>query len=161
MAVTETHEEKLTLVVDILLPGHEARVTTALFEHSRKALLERDGARCFICGCGEDKVGPLEAHHSPVERSLAGEVDWDAFATQAKAGLYGPNAQAFDWTGFDPADPYTFVDDMRVNGLLLCKEHHTGKNAGIHAMPWPLWIAQRFAREGYQFSATETIHHEA
>ncbi|UNJ99715.1 hypothetical protein [Ralstonia sp. RRA.1] len=58
-----------------------------------------------------------------------------------------------------PADPYLFVDDMTVNGLLLCKQHHTGKDAGIHDMPFPLWIAQRYAIEGYQFTPNEVIHH--
>lgn len=160
MAVTDPHEEKETLSVDVMLPGHEARVTTALFEHSKKLLIERDGGRCFICGSTAEESGhPLEAHHHPIERSLANMMDWPALAIRARAGELGPYAARFDWDKFDPADPYTFVDDMTVNGLLLCKEHHTGKDAGIHAMPFPLWIAQRYAIEGYQFTPNEVIHH--
>lgn len=68
---------------------------------------------------------------------------------QQKAGALGPHAAAFNCDAFDPADPYTFVDDMTVNGLLLGKAHHTGKDVGIHDMPFPLWIAQKYAREGY------------
>lgn len=44
MAVTDTHEEKETLAVDVLLPGHEARVTTPLFLHSKKSA-DRAGGR--------------------------------------------------------------------------------------------------------------------
>ncbi|QOT75040.1 hypothetical protein [Cupriavidus basilensis] len=160
MAVTDTHEEKETLAVDVLLPGHEARTTTPLFLHSKKALIEREGGRCFICGeTAEESGHPLEAHHHPIERSLANMIDWASVAEFARAGALGPHAAAFDWDAFDPADPYAFVDDMTVNGLLLCKAHHTGKDEGIHDMPFPLWIAQKYAREGYQFTPTEVIHH--
>ena len=156
MAVTETHEEKETLSVDVLLPGHEARVTTPLFRHSRQALEEREGGRCFVCGCTAPEVGPLEAHHHPIERSFAEMVDW------------GPDSRIrrdypkFDWAAFDAAggDPYLFVDDMNWNGLLLCKAHHIGRDEGIHALPFPIWVAQRYGREGYQFSAAEKLHHE-
>jgi hypothetical protein len=31
----------------------------------------------------------------------------------------------------------------------------------MHALPFPIWIAQKYGKEGYQFSATEVIHHAA
>jgi len=168
MSVTDTHEEKETLSVDINLPGHDPRVTTPLFTHTRKALLERD-QRCFISGALNGEDGPLEAHHFPIERSLAEMIDWDLVRHDALAGELGVSqaqrdaAKAFDWDGFmaaKPFDPYTFVDNMLVNGLLLAKRFHIGKDEGIHAMPHPLWIAQKYGIEGYQFSDVEIIHHE-
>lgn len=162
MTTTQIHEEKETLVVEVNIPGHEARTTTTLFLHSKKTLIAREGGRCFICGGTAETTGhPLEAHHHPVERSLANMVDWALFMSECEAGMWGPHAQAFDWSKFDPADPYSFVDDMTVNGLLLCKAHHTGKDEGIHDMPYPLWIAQKYGQEGYQFSDVEVIHHAA
>lgn len=157
MSVTEIHEEKETLSVDVLLPGHEARVTTPLFRHSRQALEQREGGRCFVCGCTADKVGPLEAHHHPIERSFAEMIDWGPSSRMRR------DFPLFDWAAFDAAgsDPYLFVDDMRVNGLLLCKAHHIGKDEGIHALPFPIWMAQRYGREGYKFSAAETLHYES
>ncbi|WP_338755021.1 hypothetical protein [Ralstonia sp. RRA.1] len=89
MAVTDTHEEKETLAVDVLLPGHEARVTTALFTHTKKQLIEREGGRCFICNATAEESGhPLEAHHHPIERSLANLINWERVAAQAKAGEF-------------------------------------------------------------------------
>jgi hypothetical protein len=153
MSVTQVHEQTETLTVDVNIPGHEERTTTALFRNSKKALVLRESGRCFICGCNAEETGhPMEAHHHPIERSMANMIDWE---------LVKPFFPHFDWSSFDPADPYTFVDDMTVNGLLLCKAHHTGKDEGIHDMPYPLWIAQKFGREGYQFSPIEAIHHEA
>lgn len=163
MSVTETHEEKETLVVDVLLPGHEARTTTALFKHSKAKLVEREGGRCFICGRTSDEAGPLESHHHPIERSLTNLVDWPRFAADCKAGMWGPHAQAFDWDSFlsaDPLDPYAFVDDQTVNGLLLCADHHRGKNEGVHYTVYPFFIIQRYAKEGTQFTPTEVIHHD-
>jgi hypothetical protein len=156
--MTSAHEEKETLSVDVLIPEHADRKTTSLFRRSRLDLIERDKV-CWICGdAGKDK--PLEAHHFPIERCLAEAVDWELFATLAKAGAFGPGPQSFDWEAFDPADPYSFVDDMLHNGLLLCKAHHTGKDEGIHQMPHALWLIQKVLREGCQFSPTEVIHHE-
>jgi hypothetical protein len=159
--VTQVHEEKETLAVDVNIPGHEARTTTARFTHTKKLLLERDGGRCYVCGATAESSGhPLEAHHHPIERSLANMIDWDRFRAECEAGMWGKHAQGFDWSSFDPSDPYTFVDDMTVNGLLLCKAHHTGKDEGIHDMPYPLWIAQKYGQDGYEFSEVEVIHHE-
>ncbi|BDC37775.1 hypothetical protein [Paraburkholderia terrae] len=156
--VTEIHKEKETLSVEVNIPGHAPRTTTALFTRTRKTLLEREGARCFICNATAKQSGhPLEAHHHPIERSLAEMIDWDRFKQDALSGYWGPHIQAFDWDNF--TEWTQFVDDMTVNGMLLCKAHHIGKDEGIHAMPLPIWIAQKYAKEGYQFSDIEVIHH--
>ncbi|PKN07949.1 MAG: hypothetical protein CVU73_11165 [Deltaproteobacteria bacterium HGW-Deltaproteobacteria-8] len=158
--VTEIHEERETLVVDVLLPGHEERTTTALFSRTREELIKRDGGRCYICGRTAVEAGhPLEAHHHPIERSLANMIDWPRFRRDCVAGVWGPFARAFDWKKLDTVGPLAFVDDMTVNGMLLCKDHHTGPDEGVHTLPFPLWVAQRYGLEGYQFTKTEIIHH--
>lgn len=160
--MTEAHQEKETLQVEVNVPEHEDRVTTALFIRTRKALIERDKC-CYVSGMTEEECkaqgGSLEAHHHPIERCLAHLVDWPGFITEAKAGKWGLGPQAFDWDAFDPKNPYTFVDDMLHNGMLLAKRFHTGKDEGIHCMPYPLWIAQKYAVEGYKFSDVEVVHH--
>ena len=159
--VTQIHEQKETLVVDINIPGHDPRVTTLLFKSSKQLLINRVGGRCWVCNQTAEEAGhPLEAHHNPIERSLSNMIDWDLFRTDCEAGIWGVFAKGFDWSKFDASEPYSFVDDMTVNGLLLCKAHHTGKDEGIHDMPYPLWVAQRYGKEGYQFSSIEVIHHE-
>jgi hypothetical protein len=155
MTVTEIHQEKNTFQVDVNIPGHAPRKASALFEKSRKHLLERDGGRCWVCNRTAEETGhPLEAHHYPVERSFAEMVDWSPGSQIRK------DFPKFGWGSFDEADPYPFVDDMNVNGRLLCKAHHTGKDEGVHDLPEPVWIAQRYGKEGYQFSAVEIIHHD-
>lgn len=161
--VTEVHEEKETLVVDVNLPGHDPRTTTALFTRTKKLLEQRVSGRCFICGRTSEEAGPHEAHHFPVERSLATGWNWQRFAEDCKLGLWGAGAQAFDWDAFlnaSPFDPYRFVDDMTVNGMLLCKEDHTGKDAGIHYIPLPLWLWRKYAPEGYEIRPGEHIKHD-
>lgn len=156
--VTQIHEEKETLTVDVNIPGHEPRKTTALFERTRKALISRAGGRCFICNATAEESGhPLEAHHHPIERSFAEMIDWDRFKVDAQAGVWGEAIRSFEWDGF--TDWTQFVDDMTVNGMLLCKPHHIGKDEGMHALPFPIWVAQKYGKEGYQFSAAEVIHH--
>lgn len=160
MNVTQIHEEKQTLAVDVFLPGHEPRTETALFRHSRDKLLAREHGRCFVCGATAEQSGqPLQAHHHPIERSLAGMIDWQRFQKDCEDGLWGEHARDFDWRKLAHAGPYAFVDDMTVNGRLLCAAHHLGRDQGIHCLPFPLWIAQRYGLEGYRFSASETLHH--
>jgi hypothetical protein len=172
MSVEQVHEQKETLSIDILIPGHAARKETALFEHSRKKLIEREGGRCFVSNMTAEELGhPLEAHHHPIERCFAEIVDWERFAKDCKAGHWGPYAAAFDWEKFFegaersstrlvPKDPYLFVDDMTVNGLLIGKQFHTQKGQGIHMTTFPDWIIQKYAVEGYQMTPTEVIHHD-
>jgi hypothetical protein len=152
--VTEAHELRETLTVDVITPGHAPRITTPLFRHSKQALMaSQHPPRCFICQQTEAELGqPLEAHHVGVERSFAeGEIDWE----MVKADF--PD---FDWASFDPSNPYAFVDDMQAQGLLLCKRHHTGKGTGIHDIPYPLWRMQRYLKDGVQFTPTDVIHHD-
>ena len=158
--MTAAHEEKETLSVEVEIPEHADRgAATPLFIRTKKILMERVGGRCYVCNGTEAEVGPLQAHHYPVERSLATAWDWSRFIADCQAGKWGVYCQAFHWAGLDPAkDPYQFVDDMSVNGLLLCQKHHIGKDEGIHMLPHPLWIWQKYAPEGYRMSDVEVVH---
>lgn len=146
------HEEKEIIEVDVFAPGHEKRMASALFEKTRKKQLTLTPV-CWICGRTAKESGhPLEAHHRTVEWQFAkGDIDWE----KVKADY--PH---FDWDSFDPEkDPYKFVDDMTAQGLILCKEHHTGKDTGIHDVPFPIWIMQRYLKSGTKWSPTIVIEH--
>ncbi len=152
MTVAETHEEKTTLKVDVNLPGHEARTASSLFVHTRKALIEKN-PHCWICGRTAEESGhPLEAHHMGIEYSfMTAPIDW---------GRVAEDFPLFDWATFDPAKPGEFVDNMLAQGLLLCKDHHTHPETGIHTLPWPIFVMQRYLKDGYKFNDLEVIHHE-
>jgi len=49
---------------------------------------------------------------------------------------------------------------MEAQGLVLCKDHHTHPETGIHTLPWPLFVMQRYLKSGYKFTPTETIQHD-
>lgn len=159
--VEKVHEEKLTLTVDVEIPGHEARTETSLFRHTKTQLLEREGHRCWICGRTPEETGkPAQVHHHPVERSLAEGIDFEIVKADCNAGMYGPYAQSFDWkTFFSHGDVYAFVDNALVNGRVLCPDHHIGRNEGIHMLPYPLFLAQRYMKTGYEFTPSEKICH--
>jgi hypothetical protein len=144
----DKHVQKQTMRVEVNVPPHDPRINQKLFERTRKQLIARDRC-CFICGVTSD----LQAHHYPIEWSLALMIDWSEGATIRKDF---PN---FKWAGFDPTRPYPFVDNMLFNGLLLCQRHHIEVGTGIHTVPHPIWIAQRYGKEGYVFNQFEVIHH--
>lgn len=176
--VTQDHELKETLTVDYNTPGHDPRgAATLLFTRTRLELIERERGRCWLTGMTAAESGaPLEAHHYPVERSFAEGWDWPRFAKDCQAGRFGPYAKSFDWVAFfvgsqtiqredtgkpfvKVVDPYLFVDDMRVNGMLLAKKFHTGPDEGKHTLPDPVWLAQGYLAEGFKFSDFEVVHH--
>jgi len=152
--INDIHEEKNTFTVDVNIPGHDPRTVTPLFHKTRLQLLAKEQGMCYICGCTEEESGhPLEAHHYPIERSFAEMIDWSEKSNIRK------DFPQFAWESFDASNPYTFVDDMLVNGRILCKSHHTGKDEGVHCLPEPVWLAQRYGKDGYIFSSIEIIHH--
>jgi hypothetical protein len=177
--VTQDHEQKDTLAIDVIEPGHDPRGgASPLFKRTRLALLEREHGRCWLSGMTAEESGhPLEAHHHPVERCFTERWDWPRFAADCKAGEWGVHAQAFDWDGFFAGsttiiandtgkpyvkvrDPYLFVDNMLVNGRLLAKQFHTTPNEGIHNLDGPRFLAEKYLAEGFKFSSIEVIHHE-
>jgi hypothetical protein len=113
----------------------------------------RDKGRCYICGRTEEELGqPLEAHHFGIERSfIDSPIRWDRVRQ---------DFPDFNWGGFDQTKPEGFVDDMVAQGVLLCKIHHTAPDTGIHTLPFPLWIIQRYLPDGVKFTPTEVIHHD-
>lgn len=144
---TNEHEQKLTLSVDIFIPNHPDRANTPVFEATRKKLISGNpDACCWVCGTKEE----LELHHELVEWCDSDGVDWQ------KVKIDAPD---FDWTSFDPAHPETFIDSEYNAKLVLCKKHHTGKDHGIHMLPFPTWLMQRHKRDDFVFAPDEILHH--
>lgn len=170
-AITAAHVDKSTLTISINVPEHAQRTASATFERTRPLLIKREGDRCFICGRTSVEVGiGHEAHHCYLEWCLADAIDWAIVQDICKLGEWGFTdaqrqvAKAFDWTGFDPADPAQierFTDDMTIQGVLLCKEHHTGSGTGIHMMDHPRWIGQKIVKPGYVLINNDVMGTEA
>jgi hypothetical protein len=140
---TNEHEQKLTLSVDIFIPNHPDRANTPIFDATRKKLIANNpSACCWVCGCKDD----LELHHELVEWCDSDGVDWE------KVKLDAPD---FDWASFDSAHPETFIDSEHNAKLVLCKKHHTGKDHGIHMLPYPTWLMQRHKRADFVFTPDE------
>lgn len=161
--MTNEHEETETLKVDVTIPDHPPRVTTSLFRKTKRFLMKvasplrltikREEGKCWICGKTEVELGqPLEAHHFLVERAyIDATIRWDIIAEIIPG---------FSWRSFDPNQPETFIDDMSAQGVLLCKPHHTGVDTGIHTLPFPIWVAQKYLADGSRFNPDEVITHE-
>ncbi len=152
------HETKRTLVEEVIVPDHPPRKASHEFLTNRVLLITRMGLGCWICGSFGSKAAPLEVHHLH-EWSL-----WDAL-DPAKVLQ---TLHCFDPYGFTMKAglaPIESPDDVR-NLLVLCSScelegqaiaggHHRGVDAGIHALTWPIWLAQRAARAGV--SLTEAL----
>lgn len=141
------HEQRTTITVDVFIPDHPDRSESPVFRAARKALItDNPNAKCEVNNEDCDHDHPLELHHDIVEWCDADGVDWDRMKV-----MY----PEFDWTNFDPAHPETFVDSAFNARRVLCKKHHTGKDHGIHLLPYPVWLMQKHKRNDFIMTPDE------
>ena len=127
-------------------PHHDPRKNSAIYNRTHAQMRHLP---CFICGKIFEHV---ETHHFYIEKAAQNAIDWKVFGEFAD-GCYNiqtgePLAQ-FDWSEV-AQNPDTFVDSP-LNMITLCKQHHTSGAYGIHHVPFPDWILQKFPKDGFQF----------
>jgi hypothetical protein len=141
-AEVEATVRNMTNHYTVHYPMHEERKASTIYNKTRKALKHTP---CFVCGATEH----VEIHHFYVEKAMENSVDWEKFAQFAKTCHHFQTGEfigdKFDWEAV-AMTPDIFVDSP-FNMVTLCKKHHTSK-LGIHHVPFPEWISQKFAREG-------------
>ena len=137
----DIHEVKETLVIKTFYPGHSKRTVSPTFKKTKKYLIEDKQECCYICGCREN----LEVHHFLIEWAMQNAVDWN------KLRELQPD---FDWGTFEK--PEDFIDSA-FNAMVLCRKHHREKNHGIHEMPYPLWIIQKYVKMDFDLDASDGL----
>ena len=137
-SATGEHEYKETLTVDVFYPEHVQRTESALFRETKHTLIDKDDKPCMVCGSRENR----EVHHWFVEWAYANSIDWK------KMQAYFTD---FDWSSFK--EPSDFVDS-EYNCRVLCMTHHRAKDAGIHMIPYPIWLEQLHKTRAFVFSPT-------
>lgn len=159
----DEHVWKRTLDVDVEIPSHPPRkeYDDSVYQASRKVLLEDEGRGCWICGRTNDDLGPdnpygqyLETHHL-FEWSM-----WNAFDLAVVEAFR--DAAVFDPTGWMHRMKGTPVKrpGEKWNLLPLCPQHHRysphpDRGAGLHAVDFATWLAQKVTKDGYtEFPAT-------
>ena len=144
-------------------PIHEKRKDTSLYRRTRHELIYNRKLTCFICGKknikkkndekSKEEDESLETHHFYCEKYAQTMIDWEKFGLFAK-NCYniqtGENIGAnFDWQEVDK-NPDIFVDSP-YNMIVLCKQHHTSGNKGLHHVPFPDWILQKYPKNNFEF----------
>lgn len=134
--ITAAHTVTETLRIALSYPDHQPREDDPHYKvfHKTRERLERLGQ--LVCWIGNaDCAGDIELHHALIEDALINDVD------KVKVHLDHPvfNAESDD----------EFLDWCQSEGnlLCLCRMHHIGC-LGIHANPYPGWVAQRYLKDG-------------
>jgi hypothetical protein len=132
----EQHLQRTTLHIVECVPGHEPREGDPhyhIFNQTRDRLKRRGLLKCWV-GNG-DCAGQIELHHDKVEFSLQNGVDLTRFE------------EAFpEFTGKTDEEFRAWIEG-EGNLLPLCKIHHTGI-LGVHVLPYPIWLPQKFWKAG-------------
>ncbi len=137
--VTGEHELHESIQIDIFYPDHVQRTESKLFAKTKHHLIHELDTPCWICGSKEKR----EVHHFHLEWADANGVDID------KLKLAHPN---FDWTTFNEITDFV---DSEYNMMVLCEKHHRARDHGIHLLPYPIWIMQKYQKSDFVFSPDE------
>jgi hypothetical protein len=131
-------------------PKHEPRKVSPIY---RRTHLNMKHMPCFICGKTNKKDNiHVETHHFYIEKAGENAIDWKVFGEFADKCYNiqtGESLAQFDWSVV-ATNPDLFVDSEQ-NMIILCKQHHTSGKYGIHHVPFPDWILQKFPKDGFQF----------
>jgi len=142
------HGRNMSNHYTVYYPAHAPRTNSNLYNKTHAQLKTQP---CFVCGKTTADGLHVETHHYYCEKAFQNAYDWKKFGKFAQT-CYTPQgiklATLFNWDEV-AADPDLFVDSP-YNMIVLCKEHHTSGGRGIHHVPYPDWIAQKFAKDGVQ-----------
>jgi hypothetical protein len=155
----EFNTRKMSNHYTVNYPLHKKRTDSAIYRKTHHDLIHVKNLPCFICGKaninekGESEHLHLETHHFYCEKAAQNAIDWEKFgefATHCYNIQTGENiGHHYDWKKV-AENPDIFVDSPH-NMVVLCKEHHTSGNKGIHHVPMPEWILQKFPKDGFEF----------
>jgi hypothetical protein len=144
--------KKMTNHYTIHYPIHKKRTDSALYTKTHNSLVHKKNLPCFICGKTKEET-VLETHHFYCEKFAQSVIDWKTFGDFARSCYNiqtGENiAGQFDWREVEK-DPDLFVDS-EYNMIVLCKEHHISGTKGVHHVPFPDWILQKYPKNGFIF----------
>ena len=134
-------------------PIHEPRKNSPLYNKTHHDLCHVKGLPCFICGkTNKNDHIALETHHFYCEKMAQTVIDWVKFGEFAKTCYNiqtGENiGKLFDWKKV-AENPELFIDSPQ-NMIVLCKEHHISGKKGIHHVPFPDWILQKYVKRGFE-----------
>lgn len=144
--VAKPHIVRHLIHENVWYPAHAPRTESPEYaaEHHRLTVVEDQP--CFICGVRNSTLGsPLENPHGATAMETHHRwVEWSLINATDAAKLEAQFGQQPDW----PA----FLDHDEQNLLVLCDVHHRHKEAGIHEMSYPIWVAQKFLKDDYQLT---------
>lgn len=143
------NERKMSNHYTIRYPKHDIRKVSPIFRKTRHQLITINNVKCFICNTDKQ----LEAHHFYCEKFAVNAINWDTFKLFASVTYNMQTSIKLD-NGINwelvKENPDVFVDSAN-NMIVLCKLHHTSSRFGIHHVPFPDWILQRFAKNDFKF----------
>jgi hypothetical protein len=150
----DLHPRKMSNHYTVNYPSHDPRKNSSIYNRTHHLLIDIRDTPCFICGKTKSKDNiTLETHHFYCEKAAQNAIDWIKFEEFAKK-CYNIQTGENIWKNLDwnevKNNPDLFVDS-EYNMIVLCQEHHRSGNKGIHHVPFPDWILQKYPLNNFNF----------
>ena len=133
-----THDVTEDFKVRVHIEAHEPRADDPhyhVFNATRDRMKKEGKLVCWRCAKADSPAEHVELHHFHIEYSLANDCDWQKVAA------------AFPEANITSVDGFLDWVNTEANMLPLCVTCHRGTQ-GIHEIPYPLWTAQKYAKDG-------------
>jgi hypothetical protein len=150
----DLHQRKMSNHYTVNYPSHEPRKNSSIYNKTHNLLINIRDTPCFICNKTKSNDNViLETHHFYCEKAAQNAIDWNKFEEFAKK-CYNIQTGENIWKNLDWSkvknNPDIFVDS-EYNMIVLCQEHHRSGNKGIHHVPFPDWILQKYPLHNFNF----------
>lgn len=135
------HYQKTTIHIQTCVPPHEARESDPhykFFNQARARLIKLGKMVCWVNN--HECAGDIELHHDKVEFSLQRGIDIAKFE------------ETYPEFGIKTDEEFLEYIEGEGNLTPLCRLHHIGLR-GIHLLPYPLWLPQRFWKADVETAA--------
>jgi hypothetical protein len=134
-------------------PAHDKRKESSAYAAVHHDLVIVQDLPCLVCGVRASTLHApdanpfgakqMETHHHVVEWALANALDPDRFNRQLRPALaHRHPATALYQRDMSVDEIHAWVDHSPDNLWVLCNVHHRSNYVGIHAITYPLWVAQ-------------------
>ena len=143
--MTDAHIQTTTIHIVECVPAHEPRESDPhykVFNRTRDRLKAQGLLKCWIGNA--DCAGEIELHHDKVEFSLQNGVDITLFEGAFPEFVGKTDDEFRDWI------------EGEGNLLPLCRLHHIGIQ-GVHVIPYPIWLPQKFWKAGMVAPAHQEV----
>lgn len=154
--ITAAHAQSHTHVEHVQFEDHAKRTESTEFRKNKRTLVRQLHLGCWVCG-GKDHPEVHHIHEWALWPALDPERVLDTLHVFDPYGFTHQIGEKSIESPDDIRNLLVLCGHCEINGIPVPGGHHRGRDAGVHELTFPTWVAQRAVKPGH--SITKAIAH--